>query len=107
VVDTLETGSVAVNDGMNLWANPYLRIGGVKESGVGYYHSEEGLRCFCRVQSVIENKRYKRKGEIYWLPYKKGTYESTKAGMNFFFSRSMGKRIGALGGAVKLFLKLL
>lgn len=49
----LQAGSVAVNDALVFYAAMALPMGGWKESGVGVRHGAEGLRKYCRSQSLV------------------------------------------------------
>jgi len=51
----LEAGSVCVNDVLMNYFCVEAPLGGVKASGLGVRHGPEGLRQFCRVESVIED----------------------------------------------------
>ena len=51
----LESGSVCVNDVLVNYFCVEAPLGGVKGSGLGFRHGPEGLRQFCRVETVIEN----------------------------------------------------
>ncbi len=51
----LEAGSVCVNDTMLNYFVVEAPLGGVKASGLGFRHGPEGLRQFCRVETVIED----------------------------------------------------
>jgi acyl-CoA reductase-like NAD-dependent aldehyde dehydrogenase len=51
----LEAGSVCVNDSMVNYFCVEAPLGGVKASGMGFRHGPEGLRQFCRVETVIED----------------------------------------------------
>jgi len=50
-------------------ANHGLPFGGTKESGIGRYHSEAGLRIFCHEKAIMEDMGF-MKSEIQWYPYK-------------------------------------
>jgi acyl-CoA reductase-like NAD-dependent aldehyde dehydrogenase len=106
-VNEIEAGSVTVNDVMTSIANPHLPFSGIKQSGIGFYHGKEGLRTFCRIRSVMENKRFRRKPEFYWYPYDSSDYDLVKDGMKFLFGQGLGKRMGGMKKGVKMFLKLL
>lgn len=63
----LEAGSVMLNDCLTNYGLPDLPFGGVKESGFGRTHGEEGLRAFARPRSEAEpNVTMKR--EAHWFP---------------------------------------
>ncbi|MCX6006715.1 MAG: aldehyde dehydrogenase family protein, partial [Chloroflexi bacterium] len=51
IASRIKTGSVNINDALITFAAPALPFGGVKESGVGCYHSDVGLRAFTNIKS--------------------------------------------------------
>jgi acyl-CoA reductase-like NAD-dependent aldehyde dehydrogenase len=69
VASKLVSGNVVINDVMVSYANHRLPFGGVKESGIGRYHGEAGLRIFCHEKSVMVDSG-QRSFEIHWYPYK-------------------------------------
>lgn len=69
VVSRLVTGNAAINDVMVNVVNPELPFGGVKNSGIGSYHGEGGLRIFCHEKAVMADSG-KKNYEIQWYPYK-------------------------------------
>jgi acyl-CoA reductase-like NAD-dependent aldehyde dehydrogenase len=52
----IESGSVCVNDVLLNYMFVEAPIGGVKQSGLGVRHGVEGLRQFCRVETILENR---------------------------------------------------
>ncbi len=51
----LEVGSVCVNDVLVNYFVVEAPLGGVKASGLGVRHGPEGLRQFCRLETIIED----------------------------------------------------
>jgi acyl-CoA reductase-like NAD-dependent aldehyde dehydrogenase len=51
----LEAGSVCVNDTMLNYFVVEAPLGGVKASGLGFRHGPEGLRQFCRLETIVED----------------------------------------------------
>lgn len=68
IASQLVSGAVVINDAIVTIANHGLPFGGTKQSGVGRYHGEAGLRIFCHEKAVMEDKGRKRT-EIQWYPY--------------------------------------
>jgi acyl-CoA reductase-like NAD-dependent aldehyde dehydrogenase len=69
VASRLVSGAVVINDVLITVANHGLPFGGTKESGIGRYHSEAGLRIFCHEKAIMEDLGF-MKSEIQWYPYK-------------------------------------
>lgn len=67
MVEGLEAGSVCVNDVIVGFAVPGLPFGGVKASGLGVTHGEEGLREFTKVKAVVRDVGGLKR-EPMWLP---------------------------------------
>lgn len=70
VVSKLEAGVIGINDVIIPVANMDLPFGGVKASGMGRYHGEEGLKIFTNPVSIVYDSGVKSK-EINWFPYSK------------------------------------
>ncbi|MGD8192065.1 aldehyde dehydrogenase family protein [Brevibacillus ginsengisoli] len=69
VSSRLVSGAVAINDVLVTVANHNLPFGGAKQSGIGRYHGEGGLRIFCHEKAVVIDPGTKR-SEVHWYPYK-------------------------------------
>ncbi len=66
-VKNMQAGNVCVNDTMVSYAISSLPFGGVKESGLGRTHGEEGLKEMSQIKSVAYD-RFGLKSEIQWMP---------------------------------------
>jgi acyl-CoA reductase-like NAD-dependent aldehyde dehydrogenase len=51
----MQAGSVCVNDALVNYFCVEAPLGGVKASGTGFRHGPEGLRQFCRVETIVED----------------------------------------------------
>jgi acyl-CoA reductase-like NAD-dependent aldehyde dehydrogenase len=51
----LEVGSVCLNDVLVNYFVVEAPLGGVKGSGLGVRHGPEGLRQFCRLETIVED----------------------------------------------------
>jgi len=63
----LESGSVCINDSLATFVIPEAPMGGVKESGFGCRHGPEGIRKYCRQQTLVID-RLGLKKEFHWFP---------------------------------------
>lgn len=73
----LVTGGCCINEVIISVANPHLPFGGVKNSGIGRYHSVQGIYTFCHQTSVVlDNGRKQR--EINWYPYDQKGFNNIK-----------------------------
>lgn len=94
----MECGQVGINDLVQSVGNPKLPFGGVKSSGFGRYHGDEGLLTFMHAKAVmISSGRFN--SEAVWFPYH-GKHEA----MTRLFHSVLG---GQWVGVGKAFLDLL
>lgn len=69
IASQLRCGQVSVNDLVQSVGNPKLPFGGVKSSGFGRYHGDEGLLSFMQPKAVmVAGGRLNT--EAVWFPYK-------------------------------------
>jgi delta 1-pyrroline-5-carboxylate dehydrogenase len=104
--DRIEAGSVNINDCLVTFAVPSLPFGGVKESGVGTYHGEHGIRGFCRIKSVTEFRGGYSK-EFFYYPVAEGIQEVLEAMLILRFSRNVRDKLRAVPKAARLAADLL
>lgn len=69
IASRLECGQVMVNDLVTIVGNPALPFGGVKNSGFGRYHGEEGLLAFTHQRAIMVDRGLFR-SEPFWFPYR-------------------------------------
>ncbi|MBI3299091.1 MAG: aldehyde dehydrogenase family protein [Elusimicrobia bacterium] len=65
----LEAGLVSVNDVLIHYAACALPFGGMKDSGVGRRHGDQGLRMFCEEQSIVVHEWPSQLPDPWWFPY--------------------------------------
>jgi acyl-CoA reductase-like NAD-dependent aldehyde dehydrogenase len=71
VARRVECGAVNVNDVLVNYFASDVPMGGWKESGIGYRHGPQGIRKFCRTESLVIT-RFAGKREPTWFPYTRG-----------------------------------
>ena len=86
----LQAGSVCINDALVNYFCVEAPLGGIKASGSGFRHGPEGLRQFCRIETIVEDRPLLR-----WLsplidrqlafPYKPRTQRLLRWFMKFFY----------------------
>lgn len=84
IAERVRAGVVMVNDVVAAYAYPETPFGGVKESGFGRVHGEEGLRDMCEVRHVNYD-RVALTREPTWFPYGERTYKAAKRGLRLLF----------------------
>lgn len=83
----IDAGSVVINNSILSIASAELPYGGVKKSGIGNYHGEQGIKTFCNIKSILIDIEY-FKEDFTWAPYGKGAF---KKYLNFI-KKTWGER---------------
>jgi succinate-semialdehyde dehydrogenase/glutarate-semialdehyde dehydrogenase len=91
LAERIEAGTVMVNDVLNTYACPETPWGGVKQSGIGRTHSVIGLRDMCEVRH-INHDRVALGREVWWYPYKEGTFRALLRGARLLFGKRPWQR---------------
>jgi succinate-semialdehyde dehydrogenase/glutarate-semialdehyde dehydrogenase len=84
LAERIEAGTVMVNDVLLTFGAPETPWGGVKQSGIGHTHSDEGLRDLCQ-QRHVNYDRLTLKRELWWYPYSDKLYKQTLKLMRWIF----------------------
>ncbi|MFJ7752175.1 aldehyde dehydrogenase family protein [Peribacillus muralis] len=84
IASQLVTGAVTINDVLVTVANHNLPFGGTKQSGIGRYHGEQGMKIFCHEKAIMADSGRKNT-EIQWYPYE-GKYTSFLSLFQNYFS---------------------
>ena len=95
----LECGQASVNDVINTTGHPGLPFGGVKSSGIGRYHGEDGLRAFMHTKGIMVDRGL-LSNEPTWFPYGEAKLSSVVSLAKGVIGGSLPRTIGA-------FIKLL
>ena len=86
LAERIEAGTVMINDVLNTYACPETPWGGVKQSGIGRTHSILGLRDMCETRHVNYD-RVALGREVWWYPYKEGTFRALLRGARLLFGK--------------------
>ncbi|MBZ0253298.1 MAG: aldehyde dehydrogenase family protein, partial [Candidatus Methylomirabilis sp.] len=97
IAQDMEAGACVINDVLVSYAMSELPFGGVKESGIGRTHGEEGLIGMSHIKAIAED-RFGPKREQSWFPYHPKSYEMGKKVVRALFYKGAGKKIAALLG---------
>ncbi len=90
----MECGQVMVNDLVAIVGNPALPFGGVKNSGFGRYHGDEGLLSFTHAKAIMVD-RGKLRAEPFWFPYR-DKYDAMAMAFHGLLSGNLPKALVAL-----------
>ncbi len=96
VARRVECGAVNVNDVLINYFAAGVPMGGWKESGIGSRHGEQGIKKFCRTESVVIT-RFAGKREPTWYPYtraRRGLVNRIATAIN---ARDLKRRLGRRG----------
>jgi succinate-semialdehyde dehydrogenase/glutarate-semialdehyde dehydrogenase len=84
IADRIRAGTVMVNDVLTAFACPEAPYGGVKCSGYGRIHGDEGLREMCETRHVNYNRVPTFRTEPVWFPYRRSAYRTMQRLMRTF-----------------------
>lgn len=87
LAERVRAGTVMVNDVLSAYGAPETPFGGVKESGFGRVHGEEGLREMCEIRHVNYDRVTLGSREPLWYPYGEKTYRAAMKGLRLLFRR--------------------
>ncbi len=94
LAERVRAGTVMVNDVLTAYAAPEAPFGGVKDSGFGRVHGEEGLRDMCEVRHVSYDRIALGSRDPMWFPYSEGSYRAFAKGMRLLFrSGSVARKV--------------
>jgi acyl-CoA reductase-like NAD-dependent aldehyde dehydrogenase len=84
LAERIEAGTVMLNDVLAAYGMPETPWGGVKQSAVGFTHSDDGLRGMCQ-QRHVNVDRFAPRRELWWYPYTEKSYRFLLRAMRFWF----------------------
>ena len=96
VARRVECGAVNVNDVLVNYFASDVPMGGWKESGIGYRHGAQGIRKFCRTESLVIT-RFAGKREPTWYPYTRGRRGLIARMTKLINGRDWRRRLGLRG----------
>nr|MBA3541787.1 aldehyde dehydrogenase family protein [Deltaproteobacteria bacterium] len=91
LAERIAAGTVMINDVLNTFGCPETPWGGVKQSGIGRTHSRHGLRDLCETRHV-NHDRIALPREVWWYPYKQGTFRAILRGAKLLFGKRPWQR---------------
>jgi acyl-CoA reductase-like NAD-dependent aldehyde dehydrogenase len=94
VARRLEVGTVNLNDVLINYAIPEVPMGGWKSSGIGYRNGPDGIRKYCRRESLVISRLARSAGEPTWFPYTPRKRRAIRAATRFFNARDWRRRLG-------------
>jgi succinate-semialdehyde dehydrogenase/glutarate-semialdehyde dehydrogenase len=101
IAERLQAGTVMINEVLFTHAAPETPWGGVKASGIGRVHGDDGLRALCETYHVNEERLGRPKDHPIgvWYPYSRARYTNLKRLAHALFGRGIGARLKGVLGA--------
>ena len=96
VARRLESGAANVNDVLVNYLAYDVPMGGWKESGIGTRWGPNGIRKFCRTESLVITRFAHAKAEPMWFPYSRAKSTVLGALARFVNARGLRGRLSAL-----------
>ena len=82
----IEAGVVCVNDAQVNYTALNLPMGGWKSSGLGTRHGANGIRKYCKIQSLLVTRRALKR-ELFMFPYKAGRTRLLRRAFGLLYGR--------------------
>jgi acyl-CoA reductase-like NAD-dependent aldehyde dehydrogenase len=93
----LRFGTVMLNDALFTHGVPETPWGGLRHSGLGRTHAEDGLRALCEPLHVNYERIRAPRREPYWQPYSKFVTRGLIAAMRVLYRSGLRNKLGAFG----------
>jgi succinate-semialdehyde dehydrogenase/glutarate-semialdehyde dehydrogenase len=94
VAERIRAGTVMVNDVLATQAAAETPWGGLKQSGLGHTHGEDGLRHMCEARHVNYPILPWLSREQWWYPYRPGDIGKFKRALALVYGRGVGRFTG-------------
>ncbi|MBM4391214.1 MAG: aldehyde dehydrogenase family protein [Deltaproteobacteria bacterium] len=91
VAEQIRCGTVMVNDVIASAAMAETPWGGLKQSGLGHTHSDDGLRHMCEARHVNYDLLPWLKKELWWYPYNEKDVGMLRRMMNLLYGRGLNR----------------
>ncbi len=88
IAKKIQAGTVMINDALITFGIPETPWQGVKMSGTGRTHSDEGFLHLCYPYHINEDSTLKLKKSLFWQPYSTKTYNLLKFMANLLYGKS-------------------
>lgn len=98
IAERIEAGTVMINEVLITHGAPETPWGGVKQSGVGRVHSDDGLRSLCEAYHVNYDRIPGMARDPFWYPYSKAIYGGLFRAMRVLFRSGVKSKVDALLG---------
>jgi len=96
LAESLDVGTVMLNDVLWAYGMPEAPWSGRKDSGYGVSHGTEGLRALCHTQVVHEERVRLFDREPFWFPYGPGTVARLRQGIRALYGDGLKSKMKGL-----------
>lgn len=96
IAEQLEAGTVMINEVLTTYGAPETPWGGVKKSGIGRVHGDDGLRDLCERYHVNYDRIPGFARDPYWYPYSEKIYRGMLRAMRLLFGSDARTKLRAL-----------
>ncbi len=94
IAERVEAGTVMVNDVLAAFQFAETPWQGVKSSGIGRTHSDDGLRDMCECRHVNYDRFSLGERELWWYPYSPGFKTMFQKLLRLLYGDGLSKRLG-------------
>jgi succinate-semialdehyde dehydrogenase/glutarate-semialdehyde dehydrogenase len=101
----INAGAVMINDHLMSHGLAETPWGGFGDSGLGRTHGELGFREMLKTRVIVDETLWGAKRDIWWQPYSAKVYRGLRAIAELLAAPSLGRRLRALPGVLKIFLR--
>jgi acyl-CoA reductase-like NAD-dependent aldehyde dehydrogenase len=98
----LQAGVITINDHLMSHGMPETPWGGVKASGIGRTHGEDGFREMTQPRVIVHDLLAFAKRDLWWPPYSKDIYEGLKGAMQIFYGTGTMRRTSGIRPLLKI-----
>ena len=91
MAEQIQAGTVMVNDVISTAAMAETPWGGVKASGLGVTHSDEGMRHMCQQRHVNYDLTPWLSRELWWFPYRDKDLPLLRRAIGFLYGRGIDR----------------
>lgn len=102
IAERLEAGTVMINEVLVTHGMPETPWGGVKKSGVGRVHGDDGMRDLCVPYHVNYELVKQPSRSPFWQPYSHKMFRGMLSAVKTLFGRGMGDRVDGVKGLFNL-----
>ncbi len=102
IANKIEAGVIMLNDHLMSHGLAHTPWGGVKYSGLGRTHGEDGFYEMVSKKVIIKDTLTFAKKQLWWHPYDKKIWEGLTGAMKFLFFKSIKSKFAGLKNLIKL-----